>query len=554
MTPDGFGRFLRYDELVAWLHDAATAHPELMQLDTYGSSFEGRALWLATITDSSTGAHDTKPAHWVDANIHSVELTASAAALYLIHHLLTGHGHDPAVTRALRTRTFYVVPRVNPDGAEWALADRPRYRRSSVRPWPWADAHLGQGAHPNDIDGDGRILTMRIPDRNGAWMASDSHPRLMVPVPLDGTGDGIPRYRLLAESDVVDFDGFTIPTPAPPQALDMNRNFPAGWGTGVTGSGDHPLSEPEIDALVRAIRARPNVCGYNAMHTSGGVLLRPSGIEPQGVLPKLDEWVWTQLGQRGTELTGYPVHSGLDFTWDHTDPMSGCADDWAYEHLGVYGWTTEFWDVIHAATGARGGTDVWYVGATTEQLHAVLEWVEQHHPELFVDWYPFDHPQLGPVELGGWDAMHVWINPPLSRLADEIRPHAEFAVFQALASPCVEILHTAVERLGDDAWRVAVGIANTGWLPTDVSARARKHRLVLPLVADLSGATVLGGPSRVELGQLQGNGAARFSDQHDGTPDRVLTSWVVRASAGTNVQVTARHPRAGTATVTVELA
>jgi murein tripeptide amidase MpaA len=134
---DVFDRFLRYEELVAWLHDAAAAHPHLMQLDTYGTSFEGRSLWLATITDSATGTHDTKPAHWVDANIHSVELTASAAALYLIHHLLTGHGDDATITRALRTRTFYVVPRVNPDGAEWALADRPRYRRSSVRPWPW---------------------------------------------------------------------------------------------------------------------------------------------------------------------------------------------------------------------------------------------------------------------------------------------------------------------------------------------------------------------------------------------------------------------------------
>jgi hypothetical protein len=30
-----------------------------------------------------------------------------------------------------------------------------------------------------------------------------------------------------------------------------------------------------------------------------------------------------------------------------------------------------------------------------------------------VDWRPFDHPQLGPVELGGWDDLSVWTNPPL---------------------------------------------------------------------------------------------------------------------------------------------
>ena len=49
--------------------------------------------------------------------------------------------------QALRTRTFYVVPRVNPDGAEWVLADQPRFRRSSTRPWPWRDAHRWPGLH-----------------------------------------------------------------------------------------------------------------------------------------------------------------------------------------------------------------------------------------------------------------------------------------------------------------------------------------------------------------------------------------------------------------------
>jgi hypothetical protein len=179
-----FDRFLRYDEMTAWLHDTAAAHPGLMTVESYGRSYEGRDLWLATITDSSTGAHDTKPAHWVDANIHAVEVTGGVAALHLIHHLVTGFGTDAQVTEALRTRTFYVVPRVNPDGVEWALADSPQFRRSSVRPWPWRDAHQAPGLHERDIDGDGAILSMRIADPHGGWMHRPSdEPRLMVPVP-----------------------------------------------------------------------------------------------------------------------------------------------------------------------------------------------------------------------------------------------------------------------------------------------------------------------------------------------------------------------------------
>ena len=120
----GFDRFLRYPELVEWIEQLAATHPDLVAVETYGQSFEGRDLLLVTVTDSSTGAHDTKPAHWIDASIHAVELTATVAACRVLKRLVEGHrAGDLTITRALRTRTFYVVPRVNPDGAEWVLAD-----------------------------------------------------------------------------------------------------------------------------------------------------------------------------------------------------------------------------------------------------------------------------------------------------------------------------------------------------------------------------------------------------------------------------------------------
>ena len=123
----------------------------------------------------------------------TIEVTGGVAALHVIHHLVTGFGVDPTVTRALRSRTFYIVPRVNPDGVEWVLADSPQHRRSSTRAWPWRDAHRAPGLHKRDIDGDGRILTMRVADPNGAWMVSSLDQRLMAPVPLDGTEPGVTR-------------------------------------------------------------------------------------------------------------------------------------------------------------------------------------------------------------------------------------------------------------------------------------------------------------------------------------------------------------------------
>ena len=109
--------------------------------------------------------------------------------LYLLNKLTSKYGTDSDVTRVLDTRAFYIVPRVNPDGAELYFADKKRYIRSSTRPYPYDEEPLFEGLEAMDIDGDGRILAMRIPDPNGPWKKSEQEPRLMVrrsPTDIDG--------------------------------------------------------------------------------------------------------------------------------------------------------------------------------------------------------------------------------------------------------------------------------------------------------------------------------------------------------------------------------
>ncbi|MGA1362876.1 MAG: hypothetical protein ACO36A_08135, partial [Ilumatobacteraceae bacterium] len=65
----------------------------------------------------------------------------------------------------------------------------------------------------------------------------------------------------------------------------------------------------------------------------------------------------------------------------------------------------------------------------------------------------------------------------------------------------------------------------------------------------------VGSPAGATFGNLAGRSAQRLTGgmRNDGTPDRHLHSWVVRAGAGTTVTVTASHERAGTVTATVSL-
>src|ERR671914_2418442 len=165
-----FDAYLRYDELTQALHALAEEHPRFCKVESIGKSYEGREIWLAELTNAETGPAAQKPAFWVDGNTHAGEVTGSMAALYLIETLLEGYGSDECITNLLDRQAFYVLPRLSPDGAERYLTT-PHSLRATPRPWPEPEEE--PGLQPDDVDGDGNIVQMRVADENGEWRVSD---------------------------------------------------------------------------------------------------------------------------------------------------------------------------------------------------------------------------------------------------------------------------------------------------------------------------------------------------------------------------------------------
>lgn len=558
-----FDRLYGYDELTSALRTLAQARPDLLTVESIGRSYEGRDIWLATATNTATGPHDEKPAVWVGANIHSTEHTGALAALHLLHLLVTEYGTDDDVTRALDTRTFYVVPRVNPDGAELALASPPTFLRSSVRRWPRTDD--APGLVEGDVDGDGRVLTMRVPDPNGAWKVSDRDPRLLVPRRPDEDGPG-PYYRLLPEGSIRDYDGARIELAPERRSLDLNRNFPVRWRPQgeQAGAGPFPISEPETHVAADAVVARPNICCYFCHHTFGAVILRPFDDQPDDNMPTKDLERYKVLGARGSELTGYRHVSVFhDFRYDPKDVTTGSEDTWAYDHLGAYAWTTEFWSPIARAGIADYHLIDWFAQHPIDDDLALLRFNDEHLGGAgFVEWYPFEHPELGPVELGGWDPMRFWGNPPDGWLEAEVAPHSQWELFCALTSPLLRLRSREVESLGGRSWRVGVIVENAGWLPTNVTERAVERKLVDGVEATIAlptGARLVSGHARIDLGQLEGRAHATTMTAGFGmvrpepTTDRGVAEWVIEADRGAAVDVEVRHARAGVVRVSLDL-
>jgi murein tripeptide amidase MpaA len=488
-------------------------------------------------------------------------VAASAANVYFLHTLAQGYGSDPEITRALDTRAFYVCPRINPDGAEWALADKPRWIRSSTRPYPHGEEDI-EGLTVEDVDGDGRILQMRIPDSNGVWKCHPDEPRLMIrrdPAETGGT-----YFRIVPEGSVENYDGFTLDIKRPAQGLDLNRNFPASWRQEFEqlGAGPYPTSEPEVRAVVDFIAHRTNITGAISFHTWSGVLLRPFEHQSDDEMHAEDLWVYEKQGQKGTELTGYPNISVYHEFRYHPKSVIGGTFDWAYEHLGLFTWVVEIWSPMREAGMSDYKYIDWFRDHPVDDDLKLFRWSESvlggaaHRP-----WRAFDHPQLGRVEIGGWDRFNAFGNPPLARLEAEIARFPRWLLWQSLISPKLETVHAGAVALGGDHWKVTLVVQNSGWLPSYVAKRALVRKTVRGLVAEVTlppGASLVSGETRRELGQLEGRahkhtGVSFFPD-YNVTDDRIKVEWVVQAPQGGAVDVVARHERAGTVRARIDLA
>jgi hypothetical protein len=162
------------------------------------------------------------------------------------------------------------------------------------------------------------------------------------------------------------------------------------------------------------------------------------------------------------------------------------------------------------------------------------------------------------VELGGWDILHNWTNPPAGFLEKEIQSFPDWIIWHTLISPKLALREASVKAIGKNAYRVRLVVENDGWLPTYVTKKALNKKVTRGVICEIEippGATLQTGKPREEFGQLEGRAyLSAFPDLLEGgTDDRVKVEWVVAAPEGGKVTLVARHERAGVARAELEL-
>lgn len=505
-----------YDMLNAW----AKKYPDLTRLYSIGTTLKGTPLMVLEITNHKTGPAADKPAYYYDGNIHAGELTGAEVALRFAWEVLTKYEKDARIKNLLDTRALYIRPKFNPDGADLALTTS-TILRSTPRPYDNdLDGQLDEDPG-DDLNKDGIITDIRVKNPTGQWKTSSTDPRIMVKREANETGGTY--YDVITEG--VDNDGDGQFNEDGVGGIDMNRNFPREWGLEFeqNGAGPYPLSEPETKATIEFLTTNRNVTGIFHGHTAAGFLFRLPSTGPWDKFDMEDQQLILELAGMYETTTKQKVVPSYSNPRLH---RHGTLISWAYWDYGVVGFVPEFWGAFPADENKDGRVP-------EEEL---IKWNDTAlGGKYWVDWKAFNHPQLGQVEIGGWNEKFIRQNPPPQFIKAEIEMYLPWMLWLAEVSPRVVIRDaklTAIEK--GIVMKLTLTVQNEGYLPTNISKRALEAQIASPVRALISttNAELVDGKKRTDLGHLAG----RRDDNASSNATKEL-SYVLRIT-GANPSVT----------------
>ena len=515
-----FDRYHGHRDLKAALDRIAAARPELARVASIGADLRGFDLWLIEITNTETGAAADKPAVFAIGNLDGDEPIATESLLALAQRAVAGHGADAALTTLLDTTVLYLVPMANPFMADQYVTT-PLRGPSGVNARPRDDDRDQRTDEdgPEDLDGDGHILTMRVRAPSGPFRTDPADPRLLVRRAAREPGEWI------TYTEGIDNDRDGRINEDPIGGVTLDRNFPFDWKPEAVqeGAGAAALSEPEVRAIAEFLTAHANV-GL-VIDARGGSspaqVLRPYAARPDAALPPADLDALTAFVAPLDALPGgAPMrspHGAIALSRaGRLEYGFGVLIDWASEQHGAFAVAPELGLTPGDADGDGEVSDRELLQLSDREFGG----------RLFVPWKPFAHPTLGRVEIGGF-VKFARDNPPAGAPLERAA-RAWAGVYAAWASRLPRLQLDGVTTVAEHGGiTIRATVENAGALPTNVTTRAVAQRSAAPVVVTLTvspGVELLGDTARLDIGALPGR------DAPDGSHRRELV-WAVRLPA-----------------------
>lgn len=509
-----WNRYYDYKGYTAILQNLNKAYPNLSDLKSIGKSYEGKDIWVFTITNKGTGDHTTKPGMYIAGNIHANEIQATEVTLYTAWYLLENYNRNAWIKDLVDTRSFYIIPTQSPDSRDKFMyeANTANSPRTGQVPRDDDGDGLTNEDRPNDLNGDGHITMMRkkVEKGLGSWKISPDDDRLMVRC----TQNEMCEYEMLGQEGF-DMDGDGRVNEDGDGSYDPNRNWGWNWQPNyIQGGADrYPFNLPETKAVADFVKSHPNILGGQSYHNTGGMILRGPGAREDRVEPA-DERIFDYIGAIGErQLPGYRYM----ITWRDLYTVYGGETDWLYAGEGIMPFVNELWAQYNMfRQNPQGGGGGGGGNTTLAEFDRLLLF-----GDAYVPWQEVDHPTFGKVEVGG-TKKYVGRMPPSFLLEEECHRNMAFTLHHAWHLPTIRIHSIETKSLGNGLTEVVANIVNDRSIPSRLAVDVRNN-ITRPDWVSLKGGTVISGgirrnrfdetfneqvgrPDRINVDAVPGNG------------------------------------------------
>ncbi len=478
-VPVSWNRYYDYAAITEICNKLAKAYPDLVKLESMGKSFQGKNIWVMTVSDFKKGDPSKKPAMYIDGNIHSNEIQGSEFALYTAWYLAESFADTKYIQELLEDKTFYITPTINPDARDnfFHKANNANSPRSGMIPVDNdRDGEINEDGF-DDLDGDGNIVFMRRKNPNGRLKADHQDPRRMVTAGVDEQGD----YELLGYEGI-DNDGDGDVNEDGEGFYDPNRDWAWNWQPNYIQGGayKYPFSLPENRSVSEFVMKHPNIAAGQSYHNNGGMILRgPGALEDLDTYNAQDVQVYDALGKKGEELI-----PGYKYLVVYKDLYSvfGGELDWFYGGRGIYTFSNELWTqfLMYNKPGDTNAQGTQYSFDKSLLFN-----------DAFVNWKPFKHPQYGDIEIGGFKKSYGRMHPGFLLESDAHR-NMSFSLYHAYHTPKLSVDEISEKDLGAGLKEITAVIANKRLMPTH-SSQDLKYKIEVPDLISLSGLKVIAG-------------------------------------------------------------
>jgi hypothetical protein len=442
-------------------------NPQYAKLGSLTKTAGGKNIWMLTL---GTGQVQNKPAIAVVGGVEGNHLLGTELSIAFAEKLLQASTTD-SIKKMLGSTTFYVFPNMSPDESEQYFA-KLKYERqgNASNTDDDRDGRLNEDPY-DDLDGNGKITMMRIESPIGEYKTHPDNARVLVKADLSKGEKGI--YRVLSEGIDNDKDGnFNEDGEG---GVWFNKNLTYKHPSFTPGSGEFPVSEPEVRALLDTLHGLFNVFAV-VSYSSNNNLSAPVTYNAQAAATRVPG-SWMEDDVKVNAMVS-DLYNKVTKTKDapKSAPAGGDFLSWAYYHYARYSFSTPGWWVPKFIPDTSKKEKPLSVDDATTNY--VLWAQRQGITNTFNEWKTISHPDFPgqKVEVGGLDPF-VLTNPPYKMVDSIAMKQTEFLVKLAGLQPQIEIENVQTEKLGNGLTRITMDVMNKGAIPSHSKLGERSNWL-----------------------------------------------------------------------------